>query len=94
MSGDTVAKCHSSPFITGENRGFDSLGCASGVAGTKWRIRIVLDTQLDCLSHRPAGNLGHHTKAKVDPRRYAARRDHITIFNDAGLFMSGADQGQ
>ena len=64
------------------------------MAGTKWRIRIVLDTQLDCLSHYIAGNLGHHTEAKVDSRRDAARRDHIAIFDDAGLFMRGAVRRQ
>jgi hypothetical protein len=64
------------------------------MAGTKWRIGIVLDTELDRLSHCLAGYLGHYTKAKVDPRRDAARRDHIAIFDDTGVLMCGADQGQ
>jgi hypothetical protein len=28
----------------------ESIGCTIGMAGTEWRVRIVLDTLLDCLS--------------------------------------------
>jgi hypothetical protein len=49
---------------------------------------------LDRLSHCLAGNLGDDAETEVDPRRDAARRDHIAILDDARLLMRGTDHGQ
>ena len=40
---DPVAECHSCLFISRKNGGFDSFGRGIGMAGIKWRVRIVLD---------------------------------------------------
>ena len=60
----------------------------------EWWFWIVLNSQLDRLSHCLAGDLGHHTQAEVDPRSDATGCDHVAIFDDPSLDMRGADQGQ
>ena len=63
------------------------------MAGSKWRMGIVLEAQLDTLSHRLVRDIGHHVEGKVDTRCDAARCDHIAIFDNAGFNMRSADLG-
>src|SRR5215472_2420011 len=81
-------------FISRINRGFGSFGRAIGMPGIEWRIWIVLDTQLDALSHGIARDFGNNAESKIDTRRDAARRDYIAVLNDPSLFIPGADQRQ
>ena len=64
------------------------------MAGSKWRMGIVLEAQLDTLSHRLVRDIGHHVEAKVDTRCDAARRDQVSIFHDTSPFVCSADQRQ
>jgi hypothetical protein len=36
------------------------------MAGSKWRLGIIFETQLDSLSDRLASDLCHYAEAKVD----------------------------
>src|SRR5204862_7904642 len=57
------------------NHGPDRLRSPIGVAGGKWRIRIVFETELDRLGNISAGNLGGDVETKVDSRCDAAGGD-------------------
>jgi hypothetical protein len=72
-------------FIRWINRGFGSFGRAIGMPGIERWIRIVLNTQLDALSHGVACDLGNNAEGKIDTRRDPARRDHIAVLDDPSL---------
>src|ERR1700682_6419158 len=64
------------------------------MTGSKWRIGIVLQAQLDTLSYRVACGIGHYAEAKIDTRRDAARRNQVSILHDAFLFVCRTNQRQ
>ena len=81
-------------LVTGRYGCFHRIRSPIRVARGERRVRIVLDTELDRLSHGLAGNLGHNSQTEVDTGRNASRRDHVAVLNYAGFFVRCADQGQ
>ena len=64
------------------------------MAGGKWRIRIVFETELDRLSDLSAGNLGGDVETKVDSRCDATGGDHVPVFDHAAFLVRGANERQ
>src|SRR5215831_5888901 len=94
LAHQLVAKFGPRAFISRSDHCPDRRRSPIGMAGSKWRIGIVFETQLDCLRDRFTGDLGHDTKAKVDPRRNPARGDHVPVFDHAAPLMCRANERQ
>ena len=88
------AKIRPRLFVTQRQRRHDRFRRSIGMAGSKWRIGIVLETQLDTLRHRVTGEIGHHSQAKIDTGCNTARRNQVTVLHDTLLFVCRANQRQ
>ena len=55
---------------------------------------VVLDPELNRLSHCLAGDLGRHVEAEVNSGCDATRSDDVAILDHAGLLVCGTDQRQ
>ena len=64
------------------------------MSAVEWRVRIILQAQLNSLRNLFSSDFAHDVQPEIDSRSYAASRDDVPILDHTRLLVCGADERQ